>query len=106
MGVYTQLHHAAVDGQAAVALGNVLFDLTPEPREIALRPSRRVKTFRLDMVEMLRGAIGIEAVQVARIVRELPATLGTVAGTAKRVLSPGELLGTGQAMSRSRPPRR
>ena len=95
VGVYTQLHHAAVDGQAAVALGNVLFDLTPEPREIALRPSRRVKTFRLDMVEMLRGAIGIEAAQVARIVRELPATLGTVAGTARRVLSPSKLLGTG-----------
>ena len=93
VGVVTQLHHAAVDGQAAVALGNVLFDLTPEPREIALRPSRRVKTFRLDMVEMLRGAITLEAAQVARIVRDLPATLGTVAGTAKRVLSPTRLLG-------------
>lgn len=95
VGVITQLHHAAVDGQAAVALGNVLFDLTPEPREIALRPSRRVKTYRLDTVAMLRGAIGIEAVQLARIVRELPATLGTLAGTARRVLSPSHLLGSG-----------
>ena len=95
VGVVTQLHHAAVDGQAAVALGNVLFDLTPEPREIALRPSRRVKTFRLGMVEMLRGAIAVEAMQVARIVRGLPTTLGTVAGTAKTVLSPKKLLGKG-----------
>ena len=95
VGVVTQLHHAAVDGQAAVALGNVLFDLTPEPREIALRPSRRVKTFRLGMVEMLRGAIAVEAMQVARIVRGLPATLGTVVGTAKTVLNPKRLLGPG-----------
>jgi WS/DGAT/MGAT family acyltransferase len=95
VGVVTQLHHAAVDGQAAVALGNVLFDLTPEPRAIELRPSARVKTFRLDMVEMLRGAITMEAAQVARIVRNLPATLGTVASTAKAVLHPKKLLGQG-----------
>jgi WS/DGAT/MGAT family acyltransferase len=95
IGVYTQLHHAAVDGQAAVALGNVLFDLTPEPREIALRPSQRVKTFQLGMVEMLRGAIAMEAAQVVRIARNLPATLGTVAGTAKTVLNPKKLLGQG-----------
>ena len=95
VGVVTQLHHAAVDGQAAVALGNVLFDLTSEPREIVLRPSGRVKTFKLDRVEMLRGAIAMEAAQVARIVRNLPATLGTVAGTAKAVLHPKKLLDQG-----------
>lgn len=95
VGLVTQLHHAAVDGQAAVALANVLFDLTPEPRDIEIRPSRRTRTFRLDMVEMLRGALSHEAVQVARIVRDLPATLGTVAGTAKSVLSTKNLLGQG-----------
>ncbi len=41
--MYTQLHHAAVDGQAAVALAQVILDLSPEPREIALRPSRERK---------------------------------------------------------------
>lgn len=95
VGLYTQLHHAAVDGQAAVALANVLFDLAPEPRDIEIRPSRRTRTFRLDMVEMLRGALSHEVVQVARIVRDLPATLGTVAGTAKSVLSAKNLLGQG-----------
>ncbi len=95
VGIYTQLHHAAVDGQAAVALANVLFDLTPEPREIEIRPSRRTKTFKLDMVEMLRGALSNEVVQVARIVRDLPATLGTVAGTAKNALSVKTLWGKG-----------
>ena len=78
-----------------MALANVLFDLTPEPRDIEIRPSRRTRTFRLDMVEMLRGALSHEAVQVARIVRDLPATLGTVAGTARSVLSAKNLLGQG-----------
>jgi len=95
VGLYTQLHHAAVDGQAAVALANVLFDLTPVPREIELRPSRRTKTFRLDMVEMLRGALSNEVAQVAQLVRDLPATLSTVAGTAKSALNANTLLGKG-----------
>ncbi len=40
-----------------LALANVLFDLGPEPREMALRPSTRRKTFQIGMVEMLRGAL-------------------------------------------------
>ncbi len=97
VGVYTQLHHAAVDGQAAVALANVLLDVTPQPREIELRPSKRKKTFQLDMVEMLRGALGREAAQVARIVRELPATVGTLAGAARTALGHSGLVGKGKS---------
>jgi diacylglycerol O-acyltransferase / wax synthase len=95
VGLYTQLHHAAVDGLAAVALANVLFDLTPVPRQLELRPSRRTRTFRLEMVEMLRDALGNEVSQVARIARNLPATLGTIVGTAKFALSLDTLLGKG-----------
>ena len=40
VALYTQLHHAAVDGQAAVALANALLDVTPEPRAIEVRPSQ------------------------------------------------------------------
>ena len=32
--LYTQLHHAAVDGQAAVALANAILDVTPQPRAV------------------------------------------------------------------------
>jgi len=35
--LYTQVHHAAVDGQAAVALGQAILDLTP----VAPRPTAR-----------------------------------------------------------------
>jgi diacylglycerol O-acyltransferase / wax synthase len=37
VALYTQLHHAAVDGQAAVALANAILDVTPQPRAIELR---------------------------------------------------------------------
>jgi WS/DGAT/MGAT family acyltransferase len=86
VGIYSKLHHAAVDGQAAVALANVLLDVTPQPREIEVRPSKRVRTFKLNMAEALRGALAREAQQVARIVRELPGTVGTLAGAAKLVV--------------------
>ncbi len=78
VALYTQLHHAAVDGQAAVALANAILDVTPEPRAIAARPSRRSKVFRLEMTEMLRGVLGNQAQKVAEIVRGLPSTVGTL----------------------------
>ncbi|MDZ7590227.1 MAG: wax ester/triacylglycerol synthase family O-acyltransferase [Rubrivivax sp.] len=93
VGLYTQLHHAAVDGQAAVALANAIMDLSPVPRAIQARPSRRNKVFRLEMIEMLRGVIGNQAQKVAEIVRGLPSTVGTLKTTASRVISGSSLLG-------------
>ena len=77
VAMYSQLHHAAVDGQAAVALANATLDLTPEPRVLPRR-GKLQGTFRLDMTEMLRGVIGSQAQKVAKIVRELPATVGKI----------------------------
>jgi WS/DGAT/MGAT family acyltransferase len=93
VAMYTQLHHAAVDGQAAVALANAILDVTPEPRAIEVRPSKRPKTFRLEMSEMLRGALGSQAQKVAEIVRNLPATVGTLKNAAGSAISGSALLG-------------
>ena len=93
VALYTQLHHAAVDGQAAVALANAILDATPEPRAMEVRPSRRPKTFRLEMSEMLRGALGSQAQKVAEIVRNLPATVGTLRNAATSAVSSSALLG-------------
>jgi diacylglycerol O-acyltransferase / wax synthase len=93
VALYTQLHHAAVDGQAAVALANVLLDVTAEPRKIELKPSKRVKTFELGMSEMLRGALAAQAMKVAQIVRELPSTVGTLKDAAVGVVSRSALMG-------------
>jgi len=93
VGLYTQLHHAAVDGQAAVALANAILDVTPQPRTVAARSSRRNKVFRLEMTEMLRGVIGHQAQKVADIVRGLPSTVGTLKNTASKVVFGSKLLG-------------
>ena len=93
VALYTQLHHAAVDGQAAVALANALLDVTPEPRAIPATPSRRNKVFRLEMTEMLRGVLGNQAQKVAEIVRGLPSTVGTLKNAASKAISSSTLLG-------------
>lgn len=85
VGLYTQLHHAAVDGHAAVALANVLLDVYPEGRAVAGRPRRGAQThagFEPGMTAMLRTALGNQAQQVAEIIRELPATVGTLRNVA------------------------
>ena len=92
VAVYSQLHHAAVDGQAAVALAQVLMDLQPLGRDLALRPSGRSKVFKIGWAEMLRGAIGAEASQVSRIVKALPGTVSALAGAAGKALQHSALL--------------
>jgi len=92
VALYTQLHHAAVDGQAAVALANTILDVTPQPRAIEVRPSGRARVFKLDMTEMLRGVLGNQAQKVAEIVRNLPATVGTLKTAASGVISNSALL--------------
>jgi diacylglycerol O-acyltransferase / wax synthase len=92
VALYTQLHHAAVDGQAAVALANAILDVTPEPRAIEAVPSKRPRTFKLDMTEMMRGVLGNQAQKVAEIVRNLPATVGTLKNAATSAVSTSSLL--------------
>ena len=93
VAMYSQLHHAAVDGQAAVALANAIMDPTPEPRAIAAAPSRRTPIYRLEMMEMLRGVLGNQAQKMAQIVRELPSTVGTLKSAAGSAISASSLLG-------------
>jgi WS/DGAT/MGAT family acyltransferase len=94
VGLYSQLHHAAVDGQAAVALANTLLDVTAQPRPPgAAKGARGKKVFRLEMTEMLRGVLGSQAQKVAGIVRNLPATVGTLKTAAGTALSHTTLLG-------------
>jgi WS/DGAT/MGAT family acyltransferase len=99
VALYTQLHHAAVDGQAAVALANAILDLTPEPRAMEARASRRTKIFRLEMTEMLRGALANQVAQVSRIVKELPSTIGTLGGAARTALFRAPLFGGKKGVS-------
>ena len=99
VGLYTQLHHAAVDGQAAVALANAIMDVGAEGRTLEPRPSLRTKVFRLEMAEMLRGVIGGQAQKVADIIRGLPSTLGTLKDAVTKVVGGSPLLGGERAPS-------
>jgi diacylglycerol O-acyltransferase / wax synthase len=92
VGLYTQFHHAAVDGQAAVALAQVILDLQPTGRDLEIRPSKRSKVFQIGWQQMLRGAIANEASQVAQIVRQLPGTAKALAGAAGAALQRSQLL--------------
>ena len=92
VALYSQFHHAAVDGQAAVAVAQVLLDTTAEGRDLTIKPSQRAKTYRLGVGQMLRGAIAQEAMQVAGIIKGLPSTLGARAGAAGQALSHTGLL--------------
>ncbi len=80
-GLYTQVHHAAVDGQAAVALAAAIFDLSPEPR--ASKTTRARKKLPIGMVQMLSGVLANQLHQYANIVKALPSTVGALAQLAK-----------------------
>ncbi|MDH4290930.1 MAG: wax ester/triacylglycerol synthase family O-acyltransferase, partial [Aquincola sp.] len=92
VAMYTQLHHAAVDGQAAVALANAILDLSPEPRALELKASTREKRFRLSLVEMVSGAVTSEVQQITHLLRALPGAVGAVSSAATRAVSRSQLV--------------
>lgn len=87
LAVYSQLHHAAADGQGAVAIANAILDLQPTPRPLEGKAAARPKTFKLGMAEMLRGALVTEVAQIRNIVSALPATVDAVKALASRSLT-------------------
>jgi diacylglycerol O-acyltransferase / wax synthase len=92
VALYTQLHHAAVDGQAAVALANAILDTSPTPAPREIKPSAREKRFRLSLVEMISGAIGNELHQITQFVRALPEAASSLGSAAGRMVSHSALV--------------
>ena len=92
VAMYTQLHHAAVDGQAAVALASVLLDVTEKPREIDVKASARPKRYRLGLAEMVSGAVANQVQQLSQLLRTLPTTVGTLSKAAKQAAARSQLV--------------
>jgi diacylglycerol O-acyltransferase len=92
VAMYTQLHHAAVDGQAAVALANAILDTSAEPPPRDIKASTRQKQFKLSMVEMISGAITSEVQQISHLIRALPEAAGSLGSAATRMAARSELL--------------
>jgi diacylglycerol O-acyltransferase / wax synthase len=82
-GLYSQLHHAAVDGQAAVALGQAILDLSPAGREVEQRAHGKVKR-EFGMADMLRGALGNQLGLVMDAVKAIPGTVGVLSQMASQ----------------------
>jgi WS/DGAT/MGAT family acyltransferase len=96
VALYTQVHHAGVDGKAAVALASVVFDVTPEPRAPDIKPSARPRKYRLGFGEMLSGAVANQVQQLAHLVRTLPGTVGSLSKAATQAAARSKLV-TGKA---------
>ena len=71
-GFYSKVHHSAVDGQAAVAMANSIFDLTPEPRRVKAPRTRRTNRYQLGVAELLGAALSNQAQQVVQFAKLLP----------------------------------
>ncbi|MDR7299575.1 WS/DGAT/MGAT family acyltransferase [Pelomonas aquatica] len=86
VALYTQLHHAAVDGQAAVALAQVILDLSPEPRAVEALAARGKKRGQLGTVGMLRAAMSQQWRQTVKLARSLPNAATILGGMAVKSL--------------------
>ena len=75
MGFYTKVHHAAIDGQAGVALGNAMLDITPVPRSVKPPRARRTHRYQLGVAELLGAALS-NTLQQVRMVGKLVLPLG------------------------------
>jgi len=87
LGFYSKVHHSAVDGQAAVAMANSVFDVTPEPRRV--KPPRAVRSnrYQLGVAELLGAALSNQAQQVVQFAKLLPPLAGAAVGAAKSALA-------------------
>ena len=87
MGFYTKVHHAAIDGQAGVALGNAMLDLGPVPRTVKAPRARRSHRYQLGVAELLGAALS-NTLQQVRMLGKLVLPLGrTLADSARRSIS-------------------
>ncbi|MBX9589252.1 MAG: wax ester/triacylglycerol synthase family O-acyltransferase [Hyphomonadaceae bacterium] len=81
--IYAKVHHAAVDGQAGVALAKALYDLTPESRQVkALRARNRSNQYQLGVAELATAAVQNTVQQYVKLFTTLPNAMRAMASAA------------------------
>lgn len=88
MAFYTKAHHSGVDGKAGVELAKVLYDTTPEMREV--RPPRRRRSsgqYQLGVTELLQAAAKNTAQQYLKIAETMPSAMKAFSAAANIVAS-------------------
>jgi diacylglycerol O-acyltransferase len=98
IGFYSKVHHAAVDGQAAVEIVKAVYDLSAEPRRVRSPRPRRGSRYQLGVAELLTAMIGNQIRQAVQVVRLLPPIGGAAWRGLKSVLSGGRE-GLGKALA-------
>lgn len=79
VAVYAKLHHAAIDGQAGVAVATALLDTSATPRVIKKpRPRRRTNRYQLGVAELAGAALSNTVTQYIKLVKTLPAVARAV----------------------------
>jgi len=87
IGFYGKVHHAAVDGQAGVALATSLFDLAPEPRAVKPPREARANTYQLGVAELLAAALTNQIQQIVQSVKLVPKVVATAYSAAQEALA-------------------
>lgn len=75
VALYSKMHHAAIDGQAGVAVAKALFDISETPSVVkAPRATRRRGSSQLGMAELASAAISNSMEQYVKLIQSIPAT--------------------------------
>jgi WS/DGAT/MGAT family acyltransferase len=94
VGFYSKVHHAAVDGQAGVALATAILDLSPEPRPVEAATHSEEPSHAIGAAEMVSAALASQMAQYGHLARALPtaakSVLRSAAGAIARRLGRGE----------------
>ncbi len=80
--IYSKVHHAAVDGQAGVALAKAIYDLTPEPRPIKQPRRQRGNQYQLGVAELATAAMQNTVQQYVKLITTLPNAMRAMASVA------------------------
>jgi WS/DGAT/MGAT family acyltransferase len=80
--IYAKVHHAAVDGQAGVALAKAIYDITPEPRQIKLPRRQRGGQYQLGVAELATAAMQNTVQQYIKLITTIPNAMRAVASIA------------------------
>lgn len=80
VALYAKVHHAAIDGQAGVALAKALYDITPEPRPVRKpRQKPRGTGYQLGVAELASAAVQNTFQQYVKLVTTLPNAMRAMA---------------------------
>ncbi len=86
LAFYSKVHHAAVDGEAGVALAQAIMDVAPEPRHVRPAPRRpALSSDNFGIAELALGGIRNSATQAFKLIKSLPTLLRAGA----QMLKPG-----------------